>query len=491
MSDSHRQIVSSSALVGGAALVTNGLGIARLKVVALLLGPTGLGVLGVYLNIVAAASMIAGLGFNTSAVREIAAAEGAGKEEQVDAARLALIWGVSLCGLLAAGAIILFRQPLATAILDDPRRATDFGWLGLAVGLSVMSTLLVTLLNAFRRISRLAAVQLWAALLGTIAGLSALLAWGEAGLILYVIAAPASALLVALALWRWLPRPATRPGPRLVSRQFWKLVRLGAPFMVGAVALSIAVLGVRAIVQGRLGATALGHFGAVWTISGTYIAFIITAMSTDFYPRLAALDGDRPASVQLINDQLETAVMLALPILLGVQATAPWLLPLLYSSEFTPAADLLRLQILGDLFKVLSFPLVMALLAAGRGLAYLLLELTIATLFLLMAWAGTAALGLQGAGIGYALTYAIYFIVLLLIARKTIGFRFVREGRLVAVASTGALALLTGVSLAGDVPGLALGTLLSAGALWLAYSRLDRLEAIPAPVARLLRRPGR
>ena len=75
MASSHRQIIRSTAVIGLASLSTIAIGLVRTKAAALLVGPVGIGLIGLYLNLVSAASALAGLGLNASAVREIAGAE--------------------------------------------------------------------------------------------------------------------------------------------------------------------------------------------------------------------------------------------------------------------------------------------------------------------------------------------------------------------------------------------------------------------------------
>src|SRR5262245_32167368 len=49
---SYEKVLKSSVLVGGSSMLNIGLGIIRTKALAVLLGPSGVGVLGVYTNIV-------------------------------------------------------------------------------------------------------------------------------------------------------------------------------------------------------------------------------------------------------------------------------------------------------------------------------------------------------------------------------------------------------------------------------------------------------
>src|SRR5262245_5155768 len=81
--NSYRQILKSTAWVGGSSFVNIGIGIARTKVMAMLLGPAGFGLAGLYLSVAGLAQSIAGLGINSSGVRQIAEAAASGDSRRI------------------------------------------------------------------------------------------------------------------------------------------------------------------------------------------------------------------------------------------------------------------------------------------------------------------------------------------------------------------------------------------------------------------------
>ena len=76
--NSYSQILKSSALIGGSQVANIGIGIVRTKVMAMLLGPAGFGLFGLYGSITSLTQSIAGMGINSSGVRQIAEAVGSG-----------------------------------------------------------------------------------------------------------------------------------------------------------------------------------------------------------------------------------------------------------------------------------------------------------------------------------------------------------------------------------------------------------------------------
>jgi PST family polysaccharide transporter len=262
--------------------------------------------------------------------------------------------------------------------------------------------------------------------------------------------------------------------------------------MLSGLAMNLALLATRSLVNDRLGAIELGLFSAVWIISVTYVNVAVQAMSVDFLPHFSGVSHDPERSAEVLSAQIETALLLASPLFLLAAASAPWLLELAYSSAFTPAAELLRWQVLGDVLKLVSWPLTVAMLASGRGKIFLATEAGASLFFVAFIWLSIEKLGLIAPGVAYLAMYAVHSTLLLMLAARFLNFRLSRG---LAALLAAVLAATTGISLlAANYPGagLAAGLVAAAAALGLAVLRLHRIGALPARVERLLARiaPG-
>jgi len=418
----------SSSIVGGASVVNILVGVLRTKVAAILLGPAGVGLIGLLQSLMAAGSVMSALGFGTVGTRQIAEAVGDDSAQAVAAARRALFWGTLGLALIGASAFWLLRHVLAEKVLGDSGLTGAVGWLAVGVALTVAAGSQGALLNGLRRIGDIARVRVLSALLSTALGITALLLWGEKGIVPFIISVP----LASFVLGHWfvsrLPGvsgPPTRL-PKLVEQ--WKtLTRLGSAFMMAGVTVAIGQLAVRSIVQRQLGAEALGHFQAAWTISMTYIGFVLQAMGTDYYPRLTVAIRDRAAANRLVNEQSEVALLLAGPVFLAMLGLAPWIIELLYSNQFGEATPVLRWQVLGDILKVASWPMGFIILAAGDGRTFLLTESSAIVVFVVLTWVGLPMLGIEAAGIAFVGMYLFLLPIVFLLARRRTGFAWQRS----------------------------------------------------------------
>ena len=284
MSDgnSYRQILRSSSIIGGASVINILVGLLRMKVAAVLLGPAGVGLIGLFTNIVATGAGVAGLGVGTVGTRQIAEAAGQDDARRIWLVRRALFW--LTLGLAAMGGLgfWLLRYLLAERVLGDASLAGELGWLSFAVALGVAAASQTALLNGMRRIGDLARVSVWSAVLSTIGAVAALWWWGHGGILAYVLAAPAASFIFGHWYVGRVPRVARAKARwRDMSGQWRTMLHLGFAFMVAGLAVTVGQLAVRALVQRELGADALGHFHAAWAISMTFIGFVLGAMATD------------------------------------------------------------------------------------------------------------------------------------------------------------------------------------------------------------------
>lgn len=424
-SDSYRKILRSTSIIGGASVINILIGLVRIKVAALLLGPAGIGLIGLFNNLIATAANVAALGTGTVGTRQIAEAAGRGDAHEMAIARRALFWSALILATTGAFGFWLLRDAFAVHILNQPKLSNEVGWLAVGVGLTVASGSQGALLNGLRRIGDLARVSVYSAALSTVFGVAALLLWHEDGLLVFLLSTPLASFILGHFYVSRLPNPHESRIPlHLITQQWKRMACLGMFFMLAGLAATVGQLAVRTLVQQQLKVEGLGYLEAAWAISLTYIGIVLRSMGTDYYPRLTAVIHDPAAVNKLVNEQTEIALLLAAPVFLALLGLAPWIIELLYSSRFADAALILRWQILGDILKVASWPLGFILLAAGQGRAFLLSETFATFVFVASAWLSLPYFGIQAIGIANLVMYGAYLPTVYWLARRRTGFRW-------------------------------------------------------------------
>tara|TARA_R110000796_G_scaffold252249_4_gene385779 strand:+ start:3645 stop:5045 length:1401 start_codon:yes stop_codon:yes gene_type:complete len=403
-------------------------GIIRLKVAALLLGPAGVGLIGLLQNLMSTASVAAGLGLDTAGTRQIA--EKTPDMAAVGDMRRVLVFGSVLMAVLGGGIFWMLSDQFAHLFLAREMSVVNVRWLALGVAMTIVSMGQIAILNGLRRIKSLAVLKVSASIMASVLGIIALLVMGREGTILFVLSLPFSTMIIGMFLvsrlgWNNDPVPSLKH--LLIS---WaRFSCLGAKFMSGALVAIAGLLVVRSIVNRALGPDALGQFEAAWMISMTYIGFVLGAMATDYFPTLTSIITNKTEANTLVNEQTAVALYLVGPVLVLIMAFAPSAILLLYSTAFEQSAHILRLQVFGDLLKVISWPISFVILAAGYGKTYMLTEMFGVSVFAVFTWMMIPLYGIQGAGIGFIAMYAVYLPLVFMFGRCIIGYTPTRENK--------------------------------------------------------------
>ena len=419
---SYRQILRSSSVVGGASVAQVLLGLVRMKAAALIVGVTGVGVIGLFTNLVLTAGTLGGLGIGGAATRQIAAERSRVGEKGESEVRHALASATLFLAVLATILVWLFRTPIARLALGDQRFAGAVGWLSIGVGLTIIASSQTSLLAGLRRMGAIAWTYVVAGSIATIAGTVLIYLFAFRAIAFFVIVLPLANVIAGAWFVARLPRPGRGTFHlRSLVPQWRQLGGLGIAIMGGQLLANAAQLGVRGVIAQRLGFAELGLFQAAWMISVTYLGIVLQAMAADYYPRLSEAIHEPDSAVRLVNEQTEVALLLGGPIILAGLGLAPLGLEILYSSAFRPAAELLRWQMLGDVLKIASWPAGFVLLAANRGGLFLLLEALGWAVFVAATWLLLPTLGLKAAGIAVFVMYCVYLPLVFLAAKSVIG----------------------------------------------------------------------
>jgi len=425
----YGQILKSSAVIGGSSVINIGLGIVRTKVMAELLGPPGVGLLGIYSSITDLARTVAGMGINSSGVRQIAEAVGTGDTRRVARTVTTLRRVALLLGLLGALLLAALCLPISQISFGDNRHASAIVCLSLVVLLGSVSGGQLALLQGVRRIGDLARASIWGGVLGTFISILVVCCYARAGdarrgIVPSLVCVAAMGIAVS---W-WYSHKTRIESVRMrwaeVSSEVLDLLKLGFVFMAsGFMTMGVAYL-VRIIVLRKMGENAAGFYQSAWTLGGLYVGFILQAMGADFFPRLTAAARDHGECNRLVNEQAEVGLLLAGPGILGTLTFAPLVIQLFYSAKFGPAVEILRWICLGMVLRVASWPMGYILLAKGARQAFFWSELASSAAMMGLVWVCVQAFGLKGTGIAFFGAYVLYWFMIYAIVRVVSGFRW-------------------------------------------------------------------
>jgi PST family polysaccharide transporter len=102
----------------------------------------------------------------------------------------------------------------------------------------------------------------------------------------------------------------------------------------------------------------------------------------------------------------------------------PLVIQILYSESFNESAQVLRLQLVGDVLKIVSWPLGYLILASGDGKRYFWSEASMMAAFVIATSILLPRIGLEAAGIGFIVMYSVYLPIAYWIVKRKTGFNW-------------------------------------------------------------------
>jgi antigen flippase len=491
---SYGQILKSSALVGGSSVLNTAIGIVRTKALAVLLGPAGFGLFGLYGSIANLTQCIAGIGINSSGVRQIAAAVGSNDTGRIAQTTVALRRTSILLGVLGAGLLVMFSRQVSALTFDSEEQAGAVSLLSMAVFFQLISGGQGALIQGMRRIADLVKMSVLSALFGTVISIPMVYFLREKGVVPSLIGIAAMAIVPSWWYSRKVQIQIPSMTPSQVGREAAALLKLGFAFMSSGLVVMGVSYAVRVVALRRVGFAAVGHYQVAWTLGGLYVGVILQAMAADFYPRLTAVAHDHLACNRLVNEQARIGLLLAGPGVMATLTFAPVVIALLYSAKFGAAVGILRWICLGAALQVITWPMGFIILAKGRAGLMIFCELAWGVVSLGLAWICVAFFGLNGTGMAFFGSYVFHSLLIYPIVRQLSGFSWSTENKQTGLLFVSLIALVfSGFYVLPPIFATCVGAL--ALVLSCSYSirvllGLISLDQTPIPMQRLLSRSG-
>ena len=480
---SHRRILWATSILGGTTAVNVLLGLVRTKLVAVLLGPAGVGLMGMYMSITGLAQTLAGCGLATGGIKELAAARATGEAQRlrdVNATFRRLTLWLGGTGMLLLAAL---AWPVSRLTFGDGGHTAAIAVLATTVALGVLGSYYGAVIQGAQDMGRVARINLWGAVAGTVVSVACFALWGEGGIVPAIMC---GAVLQLAITWHGARTHQPAGEGRYCPATARRLFQLGGLMLMLAVMSSFAFFAQRLLIVRELGETGMGIFQAALSLSGLYAGYILGAMGTDFLPRLSAVASDNAAINRLVNEQTVVAVLLALPGIVGTIAFAGLVVPFFYSSAFSPAVEALQYMAVGVFGRIISWPMGYLLIAKADLRRSFWSDLLGHGISLFGTWWLLPWVGGSAPGLALIWMYACHTILLRVMVGTMTGFNWAPDTRLaLAVGLVGtavALGIVQGLPSPWHwVAGAGWWVIVSAAVLW----RLWRLAELGGLLSKL------
>jgi O-antigen/teichoic acid export membrane protein len=396
-------------------------GFVSVKIVAKIIGPPGMALVGQFLN---AITMISTLGtgcINMGITKYIAEHYDQPDEQNKiisNAARITLF-----STLLISFLVIIFNQPIGYYIFKTDKYASLIILFGASISMYSFNMLMVSILNGFKRYKKYVAVNMISSLAALALSVFLVTQFGLYGALLNCIASQSVIILVTL-LYVY-KEPWFRSlflSIRIDKDIFKKLGRFTLMILVSATMAPLSQFSVRSYITDTISLNEAGIWEAMNRLSGMYLLVFTTSISTFYLPRLSELKDNA-----LIRHEIFKTAKIVLPLLALACITiylcrdiAIWAL---FSSEFNSMRNLFAFQMIGDFLKLASWLIAFLFWAKAMTKEFIITEIVGNISFILLARFFISRFGIEGSAYSYALNSLLYLFFILVIFRKLLFFK--------------------------------------------------------------------
>lgn len=418
--------------------------IVRTKLVALWIGPAGVGLFGILSSGMDLIASVTQLNLRDTAVREIAASprEDIGRIGQA-VRRLALWLGI-------AGALLtLLLSPWLSAISFGNRDMWwAFAWLSLAVLLMSVNRSEAAIFQGLKQFRTLTRCSILGSLGGLAVSVPMFWFWRIDSVVPSLIAY-AVVTWLALGYYRAkLPAAGPAQGWRSTLKTGRKVLMLGFYMTVSAVVLHLVSYVFMAYLNHEGGLKVAGFYNAGFSLVNRYGGLVFAVIGMEFFPRLAGVVHSARTTKMFVANQIYLSLLILVPFATVMIACLTLVVRLFYTQEFLVTVAMVAPAMVGTVMRAISWCMAFVIVAKADGRTFIVTETVSAAIALALNVAGYSYGGYLGLGIAYAAWYAIYTAMIAAVYYRRYGLSLPRRTWALAAYAVGLTTLAAALAIA-------------------------------------------
>jgi PST family polysaccharide transporter len=393
-------------------------GFISVKIIALIVGPTGIALLGQLNNFSTIITTIASGGINSGVTKYVA--ESGKTEEKVkqwlSTGLQITVWSSLACGIV----VVIFHQFLSKTILLSGDYGFVFVIFGSTITLYSLNMLIASILNGFKEYKKYVLVSIVGSIFGLLFTIFCVLVWQLPGALVSAVTFQSIMFFISFGMIRklhWVNKSYfIEKFNWIIGKKYFKYTLMT---FTSAATAPVSQLILRGYVITNISFAEAGWWEAMNRISNMYLMIITTSFGVYYLPRLSELRNDVS-----LKQEISKAYKLIIPILICGFSLIYFfrflIIRILFTDEFLSMENLFFWQLCADFFKISSWLLAYLMLAKAMTKAFISTEILFNLLFISLSFFFMKFNGLVGITQALAINYLLYFLFMIFVFRKII-----------------------------------------------------------------------
>ena len=395
-------------------------GFVSMKVVAVILGPLGIALIGQFSNFTSIIMTLALGGISSGVIKYTSQYKD--NQEELSKVWHTITWVSIILSVPVIIILLVLHNWLAQEFLHDVKYGSILVIFAFSLGFYVANNLLLNILNGLHEVKRFNLLNTLNSTLGLLITIALVYQYKVYGALLAMITSQSITFFVVVFFVRkqtWFK--ISNFFGRFNKYYFFKLLNFTAMSLTSMCVIPTSQMFVRGYLADHTSWSEAGYWQGMQKISDAYLMIVYTALGTYFLPKLANLQNE-----EQIRKEINNGYKLIMPFVIAsaiiIYFMRDYVIHLLFANSFDAMRDMFFWQLLGDCFKLASWILAYLMLARAKTKLFMLTEIVFGISFPLLSFLFINLAGANGAVIAFALNYVIYFVLFIVLYKK--GFLF-------------------------------------------------------------------
>ena len=391
------------------------------KVIAIYLGPTGLGMLGQLTSFITIFLTLSSGAITNGVIKFVA-------EYKNDETRQNRIIKVSLqitllCSLLCGLIISIGAKFWSKQLFNEASYSLVFVIFGITIIFYALFSLAVSILNGLQQYKLFNLINVLASIIGLVFSVTMVIFYGIQGAFISAVTYQSVVFIILLLFvkrsgwfnWSKIKSSVIDRGDLIGLSKFSLMA------IVSAAAVPMVQIIIRNYLASNTNAETVGFYEGVNRLSLIYMSLITTTFSVYYLPKMSAANNNSELKKLLIKGY-KFILPLTFTMLLVTYLLRNLLIKIVFAESFAPMEAYFLPQLVGDFFKIASWILAMQMIAKAQLKVFIFSEIFFGVTLCIYSVLMIDTLSGIGAIYGYMLNYFLYFIFNLILFRKVLFF---------------------------------------------------------------------